>query len=182
MSRLKPLAREDMSPQQKEAHDKVLASPRGRFVGPYLAWIRNPRLVEVAEAHGAFCRYESSPPDRLRELAILVAARHWNAQVEWWAHHPIALRAGLDPAVAEAIRQRQRPRFAQADEEIVHDLALELLATTRVSDALYARALETFGETMLVELVAIIGNYCTVALTLNCFEIETPDGSRPLDD
>lgn len=180
MARLKELAREDMTIEQQHVYDAVVASPRGRFVGPYVAWIRNPKLTEAAMRYGGFCRYESSVPDRIRELAILLVARHWNADVEWWAHHPIALKAGLDAAVAEAIRRRERPAFHRRDEETVYDLVQELQETRRVSDPVYQRALAEFGETMLVELVATIGNYLAVAAMLNVFEIETPDGSRPM--
>ncbi len=171
-----------MTLEQKHVYDAVVASPRGRFVGPYLAWIRNPKLTQAAMQYGSFCRYESSVSDRIREFAILLVARHWDADVEWWAHHPIALKAGLDPAIAEAIRLRKRPVFKQADEEAVYDLVQELQETRRVSAATYAKALVELGETTLVELVATLGNYFAVAAVLNVFEIETPDGSKPMTD
>lgn len=180
MSRLADIAYDDMSAEQKKVHDAIVAGPRGRFVGPYLAWIRNPKLVEAAAGYGAFCRYESSPSDRIREFVILLVARHFDADVEWWAHYPIAIKAGLDLSVAEAVKQRQLPEFQNTDEEAAYAVAMELIENRKVSDATYAKALSEFGEKTLVELVAIIGNYFAVALILNCFEIGTPDGSRPL--
>lgn len=180
MGRLKELSRDEMNAEQQGVYDQVMASPRARFVGPYQAWIRNPKLCTAAMHYGGFCRYESSVSDRVREFAILVVARHWKADVEWWAHYPIAMKAGLDPAIAEAIKSGERPAFSQQDEEITYNLIHELIETRRVSDKTYAKALKEFGEVQLVELMAIIGNYFAVALTLNCFEIETPDGSRPL--
>ena len=180
MARLKDLARDEMNPEQQAVYDKVMASPRSGFNGPYKAWIRSPKLTAVAEQYGAFCRFQSSVSDRVREFAILVVARHWNADVEWWAHHPIAIKAGLDPHIAEAIKVGQRPEFVNRDEEITYDLITQLAETRRVSDATYASAIAEFGEVQLVELMAIIGNYFAVALTLNCFEIEPPDGSKPM--
>lgn len=182
MSRLTELTYDAMSAEQKKVYDDIVAGPRGRFVGPYLAWIRNPKLVEAAAAYGAFCRFESSPSDRIREFVILLVARHFDADVEWWAHHPIAIKAGLDPAIAEAVKQRKKPEFRNADEETAYAVAMELIENRKVSDATYSKALREFGEKTLVELVAIIGNYFAVALILNCFEIGTPDGSRPLSD
>ena len=180
MSRLKELQRANMTVDQQKVYDDVVASPRGHFVGPYIAWIRNPKLTQVAMGYGGFCRYDTSVSDRVREFAILVVAAHWEADVEWWAHHPIAMKAGLDPAVADAVKSGQRPSFVQADEEITYQLIMELIDTKRVCDATYAKALAEFGEVQLVELMAIIGNYFAVALTLNCFDIPTPDGSKPL--
>ncbi len=180
MARLKELSRDEMNADQQAIYDKVMASPRSGFNGPYKAWIRNPKLTSVAEQYGAFCRFENSVSDRVREFAILVIARYWNADVEWWAHHPIALKSGLDPKIAEAIKDGQRPAFVNKDEEITYDLILELADRRRLSDATYGRAIAEFGEVQLVELMAIIGNYFAVALTLNCFDIGPPDGSRPM--
>ena len=180
MPRLKQLSRDEMTSEQQRIYDQVVASPRGRFVGPYHAWIRNPKLADAAQRYGAFCRFESSVSNRIREFAILLVARHWDADVEWWAHHPIALKAGLDPAIAEAIKRRERPTFQHRDEEIVYDLVQQLITTKRVGNETYAAALEEFGEVTLVELIAVLGNYFAVAAMLNVFDIETPDGSKPM--
>lgn len=182
MPRLRELTEGEMDADQRTIRDRLISGPRGRVAGPYIAWLRSPKLADVAERYGRFVRYETSLPARLTELAILIVARHWNAQVEWWAHHPLALKAGLDPAVAEAIARRRRPRFQAADEEAVYDLATELIKTRSLCEATYARALACFGERALVELVAVLGNYVAVALTLNAFDIQPPDGSRPLSD
>jgi 4-carboxymuconolactone decarboxylase len=182
MSRLRELTYEEMDAEQRAMHDRLVNGPRGRVAGPYLAWLRNPRLADVAERYGRFVRYETSLPARLSEMAILIVGRHWNAQVEWWAHHPLAIKAGLEPSIADAIARRRRPDFKNADEEMVYDLTLELIETRKLSDATYKRALDIFGEKSLIELIAILGNYFAVALVLNTFEIMPPDGSRPLPD
>ena len=182
MSRLRELTYEEMDAEQREMHDRLVNGPRGRVAGPYLAWLRNPKLADVAERYGRFVRYETSLPARLSEMAILIVGRHWNAQVEWWAHHPLAIKAGLDPSIADAIAHRSRPDFKNADEEMVFDLTMELIETRKLSDSTYKRALDIFGEKALIELVAILGNYFAVALVLNTFEIMPPDGSKPLPD
>ena len=182
MSRLRELTFEEMNAEQRAMHDRLISGPRGRIAGPYVAWLRNARLADVAEQYGRFVRYETSLPARLSEMAILIVGRHWNAQVEWWAHHPLALKAGLDPAIADAILHRKRPTFIHADEEIVYEVTLELIETKKVSDATYKRALDMFGETALIELIAILGNYFAVALVLNTFEIMPPDGSKPMPE
>lgn len=182
MSRLNELKYEEMDADQRAIHDRLISGPRGRIAGPYIAWLRNAKLADVAEQYGRFVRYETSLPARLSEMAILIVGRHWNAQVEWWAHHPLALKAGLDPAIADAIAQRKRPEFRNADEETVYDVTMELIETRKLSDPTYRRALYMFGEKTLIELIAILGNYFAVALVLNAFEIMPPDGSRPMPD
>ena len=180
MNRLPQLSYEMLDAEQKALWDDLVSGPRGRVAGPYHAWLRVPKLAAIAEQYGRFVRYETSLPARLSELAILIVARHWNAQVEWWAHHPLALKAGLAPEIADAIAHRHDPAFTNADEKIVWRLTRELIDTKRVSDATYADAKQAFGETGVIELIAILGNYFAVALVLNTFGIEPPDGSAPL--
>ncbi len=179
MSRLAELAYEDMTPDQRAVHDKILAGPRSRVGGPMNAWFRNPELAQHSQSLGAFCRYGTSLDPRLSELLILSVARHWSAQVEWRIHKPIALEAGLDGAIVDAIEARTRPIFDQdAEAETVYNLATEIQANGRVRDATYAEALSTIGEKKLVELVAILGYYTSVAMVLNVFEVPVPEADQ----
>ena len=180
MARLKTLNYEEMPQAQKVAHDEILSGPRTRIGGPMNAWFRNPELAGLAQRLGAFCRFNTSLPLRLSELAILIVSRDWTAEVEWWAHQPIAVEAGIDEAVTESIRKGERPRFKNQDEEVLYDFASELLVNRSVSDEAYAAAFTEFGERTVVELVALLGYYTSVAMILNAFEETPPDGSRPL--
>ncbi len=180
MPRLPPLPADAMTPDQKRVHDAIVSGPRGAIAGPFGPWLRSPELADRAQQLGAFCRFGSSLPPRLSELAILVTARHWTAQFEWWAHARMAREGGLAEPVIEAIRDRRRPEAMQADEAAVHDYCAAALGQGRVDDATYGRVVETLGEVAAVELVGIIGYYCLVSLTLNVFGVEVPDGSTPL--
>lgn len=96
---------------------------------------------------------------------------------EWWAHHPIALKAGLDADVAEQIRAGATPVFAQRDESLVYRFVRELVETRRVPDALYQEAIEVLGKDGVVDLVGMAGYYTLISMTLSVFDIPTPDGS-----
>ncbi|WP_345816244.1 carboxymuconolactone decarboxylase family protein [Paraburkholderia sp. PREW-6R] len=157
------------TPEQLSVLDEILAGPRGNLDGPFLGWIHSPELAQHAQRLGAFCRYETGLPLRLSELAILVTAARWRAQAEWHIHYPIALRAGLTQADAEAIRAGRRPDFADTDNALVYDFASELYETQRVSDATYAKAVERFGHQVVINLVGLLGYYALVAMTLNVF-------------
>jgi 4-carboxymuconolactone decarboxylase len=116
---------------------------------------------------------------RLSELAILITARQWTAQFEWFAHAPMALEGGLSAEIIEALRQRRMPVFAQADEAAIYDFCTELYRESRVSDATYEATKTQLGEQGVVDLVGILGYYAMVSMTLNVFEMPLPDGVEP---
>lgn len=174
--RLPPLPPEDLSPEQSEVARSILAGPRRSLDGPFRAWLRSPVLAERLQRLGEYVRFDNVLPRRLSELAILITARHWTAQFEWYAHHPLALEAGLDPAVAAAIAADREPAAMAADERAVYDFATQLHRTGRVGDAAYDVALAAFGEQGVVDLIGICGYYTIVAMTLNVAEVALPEG------
>ena len=109
MSRLPELDPAKFSPEQKKVHEAVLAGPRGKVVGPIKVWLKNPGLAEHAQALGAYCRFNSSLPPRLSELAICVTGSFWKANYEWFAHAPLASRPGSTG------RHRGNPHRRDAD-------------------------------------------------------------------
>jgi 4-carboxymuconolactone decarboxylase len=182
MSRLPDLDPAKFSLEQKKVHEAVLAGPRGRVVGPIKVWLANAGLAEHAQALGAYCRFNSSLPPRLSELAICTTGAFWKANYEWFAHAPLAIKAGIDAAAIEAIRTGATPKFTKADEQAIYDFAHELLATRRVSPATFERAKKELGETSVIDLVGIIGYYGLVSVTLNAFELPLPEGEKlPFD-
>ncbi len=112
--RLPPFDLSHATPAQRAVLDEILSGPRGNLNGPFLGWIHSPALAQHAQRLGAFCRYQTGLPLRLSELAILVTAARWRAQAEWHIHYPIALEAGVPPALAEALRQGNPPRIRRS--------------------------------------------------------------------
>ena len=167
---------ETLTERQREVLDAITAGPRGGARGPFAALLRSPELCERAQLLGAFCRFGTSLGPRLSELAILVTAREWTAQYEWFAHERLAREAGLGAGIIEAVKARRRPEGMAADEAAVHDLAAELYATKRVSDATYSRAVSALGEKGVVEVIGVMGYYCLVSMALNVSGVELPEG------
>jgi len=178
-SRLSPLTDATLTAAQRRVLDAIRNGPRGNLDGPFLAWVHSPGLADPAQRLGAYCRYHSSLPLRLSELAILVTAEWWQSQAEWQIHAPIAEQAGLDAPLIEALRRGETPAFSAEDELLVYQLGRELYATRRVGDGLYGRAVAAFGEPALVELVGIFGYYALVAMTLNVFAVDR-ESEQPL--
>lgn len=177
MPRFTPISADEMSPAQRRVHDAVVAGPRGKMVGPIQVWLTNPELAEKAQELGAFCRYGTSLPPRLSELAILITGAHWKAGYEWHVHAPIGLKAGLDPEAVEAIRRDQRPGLTKTDEAAVYAFTKELLETRRVSDETFRLATKELGERGVVELTGILGYYTLISMTIVGFELPVPAGS-----
>jgi 4-carboxymuconolactone decarboxylase len=182
MSRLPALDPEKLTPEQRRVYDDIAGGPRGSVRGPFLALLQSPPLADCVQKLGAYVRYDCSVPRKLRELAILVTARHWKAQYEWFAHEKQAREAGLPDAIIDAIRQGKRPAFTDPAEAEIYDFCSELYADKRVSDGAYARVLARHGQTGVVELCGLIGHYNLIAITLNVMEVPVPSGEKPIPD
>lgn len=176
MLRLPELDPNRLTPEQTAVYDRIASGPRGRVEGPLRVWVTSPELADKAQALGAFCRFGTSLPPRLSELAILVTGAYWQSGFEWYAHAPLATKAGIPAAAVEAIRVGRAPELPQADEQIVYRFSHELVHSRRVSQPTYASAVAAFGEKTVVELVAILGYYALVSMTINAFEVPLPPG------
>ncbi|CDG82505.1 carboxymuconolactone decarboxylase family protein [Janthinobacterium agaricidamnosum] len=168
-----------MSQQQRQVLDDILSGPRGNLDGPFLGWIHSPELAGHAQELGAFCRYRTGLPPKLSELAILVTAAKWRCQAEWHIHYPIAIAAGLDARLAEALRGGAEPAALDHDERLVWTFATELYDSKRVGDATYAALVDRFGLQVAVNLAALLGYYSLVAMTLNVFNMRA-EGQQEL--
>jgi 4-carboxymuconolactone decarboxylase len=176
--RIKSFSRDEMSEAQKRVADEATAGKRGHVPAPLLAWLHSPELGQRAQRLGEFVRYDTSLPPALSELAILVTARFWTSHYEWYAHEREALKAGLDPAVIDAIAERKPPALTEPKAKAVYDYAKALHETHAVPGPVHAAAVRELGEHGVVELVGILGYYTLVSMTLNAFEIGLPEGER----
>src|SRR5688572_10664510 len=186
--RFKQIPPENLTPEQRVLADGVRSGPRsaikntsattpGPLGGPFNVWLRSPDIGNIIQSMGAAIRFRSSLPSKLNELAIIITARHWSCQYEWFAHHRLALEAGLDPAIGKDIAEGRRPAKMDADETIIYDFSTELHKTRGVSDATYKRALDRFGERGVMDLIAVNGYYVLVSMTLNVDRTPLPGGA-----
>jgi 4-carboxymuconolactone decarboxylase len=177
--RFKPLTYDEMTADQKSMIDHLFAGERGGAGGPFNALLRSPKMGDVAQQLGAQVRFHSSLPARLNELAIILTARHWTAQYEWYAHRRLAIQAGVTAATADAIAAGQRPASMTPDEEVVYNFATELLNTKQVRDATFQAVVSKFGERGVVDLIAAMGYYHLVSMLLNVDRYPLPPGVTP---
>jgi len=178
--RLPQLTLEQLDAPQKALADEILKVSSVGLGGPYNAMLRSPELGKRMFAVLDYLRFNTSVPRRLNEFAILIQARLWTSQVEWTAHYPLAIKAGLAPAVADELGEGKRPASMQPDEAAVYDYCMELSTKHEVSDATFKRLREVFSEQQVVDLTSVSGTYIAVAMLASAAEESAPGGKTPL--
>jgi 4-carboxymuconolactone decarboxylase len=185
---------DQMTDEQKIYFNSLMAGPisgtgsKGVVQGatslgaPFNVLLRSPVLAERMRKVGEYLRFESTISKRLNEFAILITARTWTAQYEWYAHLRLALKEGLDPLIGEELAQGQRPSKMKPDEEAVYDFCYELHTRHGVSDAHYNAVLKLFGEQGVVDLMMVSGYYVMVAMALNVNRSPLPEGAIPIPE
>ena len=179
--RLALLEESQMSEAQHGLLSALRAGPRGQSLklrGPFAAWMHAPEFGLLAQALGAHCRYRTKLPPRLSEFAILCTARQWRAQYEWYAHAPMAERAGVAAKTIADLRLGRAPRSAPKDERAIYAFMQELYKTRRVSERTYKRVHALFDDAGMVELVGIFGYYALISMTLNVFHMLPPADAK----
>jgi 4-carboxymuconolactone decarboxylase len=177
--RFKPLTYDQLTPAQKTLAEDVIAGDRGSLNGPYNVFLRSPEMGDLAQKFGAYTRFHSSVPRKLNEFAILITARFWNSQYEWYAHHKYAVQFGLSEGIVSAVSDGKRPTGMQPDEEAVYNFCTEMLSSRQVSDATFDAAKSRLSEQGVVDLIAVMAYYDLVSMTLNADRYPLPDGVKP---
>ena len=181
--RLRQLAYEELAPDVRPLADDILKVSSAALGGPYNALLRSPDMARRCFELLDYLRFKTSVNKRLNEFAILIQARLSNAQYEWWAHEPIARRAGLSDVVMADLRACRRPAAMQDDERLVYDFCIQLSLNHRVPDALWNEVVERMGEQVAVDLTVLSGTYVMVSMLLNATQVGIPGGGAlPLEE
>jgi 4-carboxymuconolactone decarboxylase len=177
--RFPQLTLDELTDAQRPLGEQVLQVSSVGLGGPYNLLLRSPVLGQRVFDLLHYLRWNTSLPLALNEFAILIVARQWRSQVEWLAHAPIAIKAGLSPDIVAELKARRRPAQMSQEEAAVHDLVTELTTTHRVSDATFERAKALLGEQQVVDLTATAGTYVTLAMLMAMGEQGVPPGREP---
>jgi 4-carboxymuconolactone decarboxylase len=182
-SRLTPKTPDELTPAQREQYERVARArtpgPDGQFGGPFDPWIRSPELAQRAMGFGNFLWERTTVGRRIVELAICATGRFWKSNVEWVAHERMALANGASKETLDAIFAWTKPSNAPADEQLCWEICRELHETRELSRQTYERAVATFGEQGLMEIIGTIGFYSLVSMTLNAFNVPAAVEEQP---
>jgi 4-carboxymuconolactone decarboxylase len=176
-NRMPPLAPEMMSVAQRKAADDMLAGPRKGVKGPFVPLLRCPELMDRLQKVGEYLRFQSSLEPRISEFIMLIVAREWTQQFEWLVHVPLGRKAGIAEDTIAALAEGRRPSAMRGDEAIAHEFCDELLRTKGVSESTYRRAVESFGENGVIDMIGVAGYFTTVSMVMNVAHSPPPEDS-----
>jgi 4-carboxymuconolactone decarboxylase len=177
--RFPQLTMDQLNEAQKPLGEQIMKVSSVGLGGPYNPMIRSPVLGQRLYDLFYYLRWQTSVPTKLNEFAILIIGRQWTSQVEWFAHAPLAAKAGLSADIIAELKEGKRPSKMAEDEAVVDDFVTELTTTKKVADDTYARAKKVFNDQQIVDLTAVSGNYVMVAMLLAMAEETVPPGKEP---
>jgi 4-carboxymuconolactone decarboxylase len=172
------LTMDQLADAQKSLGDQVMKISSVGLGGPYNPLLRSPVLGQRIFDLLHYLRWETSVPLKLNEFAILIIGRQWRSQVEWFAHAPLAIKAGLSPDIVAELKASKRPSNMPPEEAVVYDFVTELTTRHEVSDELFNRAKALLGEQQVVDLTTTAGTYVCIAMLLAMSEGTVPPGKE----
>jgi 4-carboxymuconolactone decarboxylase len=165
--RMPPLAPDRMNAAQRSAAEEMIAGPRKGVKGPFVPLLRSPQLMDRLQKVGEYLRFGSSLDQRISEFVMLVVAREWTQQFEWFVHVPLARKAGVAEETIAALAEGGRPAGMSEHEQVAYDFCAELLRNKGVCEATYRRAVAAFGEHGVIDLIGVVGYFTTVSMVMN---------------
>ena len=178
--RFPQLTMDQLSEAQKPLGEQIMKISSVGIGGPYNPLMRSPVLGQRLFDLFHYLRWETSVPTRLNEFAILIIGRQWRSQVEWFAHAPLAAKAGLKADIIAELKEGKRPSNMAEDEAVVYDFVTELTSTAKgLRRNLCAGEEGVQRPADCLDLTGVAGNYVMVAMLLAMAEETVPPGKEP---
>ncbi len=165
--RMPPLPADKMTEAQRKAAGEMIGGPRKGVKGPFIPLLRSPELMDRLQKVGEYLRFQSSLPQRISELIMLVVSREWTQHFEWFVHVPLGRKAGISEDTISALAEGRRPPGMSEDEALAHDFCVELLRNKGVSETTYRSAVMKFGENGVIDMIGVAGYFTTMSMVMN---------------
>jgi 4-carboxymuconolactone decarboxylase len=172
--RFPQLTIDQLNEKQKPLADQIVKVSSVGIGGPYNLMLRSPVFGQKMFDLLYYLRWQTSVPQKLNEFAILIIGRQWRSQVEWFAHAPLAIKAGLSADIVAELKANKRPANMSPEEAAVYDFVTELTSKKAVSDDTFNRTKQLLGEQQVVDLSAVSGTYVSLAMLLAMAEQSIP--------
>ncbi len=177
MVRVPYVTREELDAEGQEIYDTIRRDRNTDEVGlQFRALLNNPKAAGYLTSMGASLRFQSSVPDNLKELAIILTAREWNSDIEWTGHSLAAARAGVSDASIESIRTYKTDEVLTVDEAAVAKFVHEMVRNKAVTDQTYGAVQSLLGDRGAVDLTLTVSYYSALALAQIALELEMGEG------
>jgi 4-carboxymuconolactone decarboxylase len=177
--RMPPIPADKWTDAQKKSAEEITSGPRKELVGPFIPLLRSPEYMSRLQRVGEYLRYKTGLGSNISEFIILLIARNWTQQFEWYSHESLALKAGIKAETIKAIAEGRRPAAMTTDEEMIYDYVSELLLHQSVSDPAYARLVGRFGEQGVIDITGLCGYYTLLGMLMNVTRTPLPPGIAP---
>jgi len=177
--RMPPSPQDQWTDAQKKAALEITSGPRKELVGPFIPLLRSPEYMSRLQRVGEYLRYNTKLGPNISEFIILLIARAWTQQFEWYSHESLGLKAGIKPETIKAIGEGRRPSAMTDDEGTIYEYVSELLRHQSVSDPAYARVVNRFGEQGVIDITGLCGYYTLLGMLMNVTRTPLPTGIAP---
>ena len=177
--RMPPIPAEKWTEAQKKAAQEITSGPRKELAGPFIPLLRSPEYMSRLQRVGEYLRFQTKLGSNISEFIILLVARQWTQQFEWYSHETLALKAGIKPETIRAIAETRRPSELTPDEDMVYDFVTELRLRQSVSDPVYAKIVSRFGEQGVIDIAGLCGYYTLLGMLMNTTRTPLPQGKTP---
>ena len=180
-ARLPYLQRKDMDERAQKIFDTLPGrSAEGVLRGPLAFAAYNPGVAQALfDLHNAAVAGTLDP--HVRELAILVACRETNYSLEWNAHEPSALKAGVSPKTIDVVRNRRALEGVDERDAAVIRFGRQMLHDNKMDSQTFAKAAQLFGRRGAMDLVAVMSTYAVSGFYATAVDEHMPPGRQDLD-
>ena len=157
-ARLPYLQRNNVSEADQKIFDVLPGRSQDGVLGGPLAFAAyNPAVAKALfDLHNAAVAGTLNP--HVRELAIMVACRETNYNLEWNGHESSAVKAGVDPKVIDVVRKGGELTGLSEQDATVIRFGRQLYTAKKVDSATFAKAVQLFGQRGVMDMVAITRN------------------------
>jgi 4-carboxymuconolactone decarboxylase len=181
-ARVPYLQRKDMDARGQKIYDTLPGrSAEGVLRGPLAFAAYNPAVAQALfDLHNAAVQEGPLDP-HARELAILVACRETNYSLEWNAHEPSAVKAGVDPRVIDVVRHGRALTGVDEKDALVIRFGRQMLRDRNMDSATFAKAVELFGRRGALDMVAVMSTYVVSGFYAIAVDQHMPAGRPELE-
>ena len=165
MARVPYVSREELDADGQKIYDRIREDRNSAEVGlQFRALLHSPQAAGHLTSLGAQLRFDSSMPDNLKELAIILVAREWDSGIEWTGHAVLAAKAGVSDESIENIRTRKAPEGLTREEAVIAKFVQQVTRQKDVTDADFGAALALLGDRGVVDLTLTVAYYTALAI------------------
>jgi 4-carboxymuconolactone decarboxylase len=170
---------DQMTPEQQEGYQALVeivgsepSEPDVPLSGPLRIWVHNPELSKaVAPFVAHFHPSHYSLSEREREIAVCTINSKWHAAFSTDIHTQRAEKLGLPADMIDALVCGLSASFSDEREQVIYEMATTLANSRWIPQGLYDRAVKALGHVGITDVIALMGEYTAISLTLAFYDV-----------